>query len=142
MCRLLLEQRVNFVHNVAQFIVGVCRGQFELDDEPVHLVDADGDGHALLNSVFEQTLCVQHHLGRKRENTRVTLQAKTVWLLRVETVQSWEQGERSVTHPLCCVYEEDDAIGDPHAGRDLVREVDVAFEGGHEASCHFSGLFI
>lgn len=47
---------------MAKFIISVCGGQFELQNEPVHLVDADGDGHSLLDSVFDQTLCVQHHL--------------------------------------------------------------------------------
>lgn len=40
-----------------------------------------------------------------------------------------ERKIKEVTHSFCCIYEEDDAIGDPHAGCDLVREVNVAFEG-------------
>lgn len=34
------------------------------------------------------------------------------------------------THSFSCVNEEDDAIRDPDAGRDLVREVHVTFERG------------
>lgn len=59
----LPEQTINLIHNVAKFIISICRRQFELQNEPVHLVDADGDGHTLLNGMFNQTLCVEHHLA-------------------------------------------------------------------------------
>lgn len=46
---------------------------------------------------------------------------------------------KEVTHSFCCVYEEDDTIGDPHAGCDLVREVNVAFEGDTRHQVTFQG---
>lgn len=60
----LPEQTIDLVHNVAKFIISICWRQLQLSNEPVHLVDADGDGHTLLNCMFDQALCVQHHLGR------------------------------------------------------------------------------
>lgn len=54
---------------MAKFIISICRRQFQLQNEPVHLVDADGDGHTLLNGVFDQTLRVEHHLGRDTQRS-------------------------------------------------------------------------
>lgn len=63
-CKWVLpEQAVNLVYNVTEFIISICGRQFELQNEPIHLVDADGDGHTLLNGVFDQPLCVEHHLS-------------------------------------------------------------------------------
>ena len=45
-----------------QFEVGVGGREFELEDEAVDLVDADGDGELLLHGVLQQPLRVQHHL--------------------------------------------------------------------------------
>lgn len=63
----LPEQTVDLIHNVTEFIIRIGGGQLELHDESVHLVDADGDGHALLNGVFDQALRVQHHLNAKQK---------------------------------------------------------------------------
>lgn len=54
---------------MAKFIISICGRQFELQNEPVHLVDADGDGHTLLNSMFDQSLCVEHHLSRDTQRS-------------------------------------------------------------------------
>lgn len=67
----LPEQTVDLIHNVAKFIISICGRQFQLHNQPVHLVDADGDGHTLLNCMFDQTLCVQHHLGRETQKVWV-----------------------------------------------------------------------
>lgn len=60
----LPEQSIDFIYDVTQFVISVCGRQLQLHDEPVHLVDADGDGHALLNRVFDEPFGVQHHLSR------------------------------------------------------------------------------
>lgn len=42
-----------------------------------------------------------------------------------------------MTHSFCCVYEEDNTIWDPDTRCDLVREVNVAFEGDTKFSIIF-----
>lgn len=84
----LPEQTIDLIHNVAKFIIGICGRQFELHNEPVHLVDADGDGHTLLNSVFDQTLCVQHHLGRGTQRSGLYRTLKNADT-GAERVQEW-----------------------------------------------------
>lgn len=54
---------------MAKFIISICGRQFELHNEPVHFVDADGYGHTLLDCMFDQTLCVQHHLDRDTQRS-------------------------------------------------------------------------
>lgn len=40
-----------------------------------------------------------------------------------------KEEKHKVTYSFCCVDEDDDTIWDSDAGRDLVGEVNVAFEG-------------
>ena len=74
---------------MAKFVISICGRQLELHNEPVHLVYADGDGHALLNCMFDQSLCVQHHLGRDTEMIEVLWKAEDIKLC-TERVQDWE----------------------------------------------------
>lgn len=60
--RILPEHTVDLIHYMAKFIISICGGQLELNDEPIHFIDADSDGHTFLNGVFDETLRVQHHL--------------------------------------------------------------------------------
>lgn len=51
---------------MAQLVISVSWRQLQLQDQPVNLVDAHGDGQPLLHCVLDQPLCVQHHLRNKR----------------------------------------------------------------------------
>lgn len=116
---------------MAEFIISICGGQFEFHNEPVHLVDADGDGHTLLNRMFDQALCVQHHLGRDTQRSGLCGRLKDIICTESARVGKEQEGENRnrVTYSLCCINEEDNTVRDPDARRHLVREVHVTFEG-------------
>ena len=77
----LPDDVVDLVDDVPQFVVGVGGRQLQLKDEAVDLVDADGDSQALLQSVLDQPLRVQHHL-------QITSCLKTNWALPMSYIFS------------------------------------------------------
>lgn len=53
-----------------EFVIGICRGQFQLQDQAVYFVDAHSHCQSFLHCVLDQPLCVQHHLrGTMSTNT-------------------------------------------------------------------------
>lgn len=56
------DQPINFVYDVSEFVISICGGQFQLQDESVDLVDAHSHCQPLLHRVLDQPLRVQHHL--------------------------------------------------------------------------------
>lgn len=56
------DQPINFIYDVSEFVISICGGQFQLQDESVDLVDAHGHCQPLLHRVLDQPLRVQHHL--------------------------------------------------------------------------------
>ena len=47
------DECVDFVDNMTQFVVGVARRQFQLQDQTVDLVDTHRDCELLMNGVFQ-----------------------------------------------------------------------------------------
>lgn len=56
------QQGIDLIYDVPQLVVSISRWQFQLQDQAVNLVDADCDCQLLLDCMFYQPLCVQHHL--------------------------------------------------------------------------------
>lgn len=98
--QVLPEQTIDLIHNVAKFIISICRRQFELHNEPVHLVDADGDGHTLLYSMFNQTLCIQHHLGRHTQSSGLYERLKNADVCSDSAVVGEDQREIKISNSL------------------------------------------
>lgn len=47
---------------MSEFVVGVRGGKLQLQNEAVNLVQTDCDGEFLLDSMLQESLCVQHYL--------------------------------------------------------------------------------
>lgn len=56
------DQTIDFVYDMSEFVISIRRGQFQLQDQSVYLVDAHGHREPFLHRVLDQPLCVQHHL--------------------------------------------------------------------------------
>jgi hypothetical protein len=65
---------INLFYRMFYFVECICRGEAEFEYEPVYLVDHKSDWDALLESMSNNGLCVDHHLQKVNIATPVCLE--------------------------------------------------------------------